>query len=153
MPEAISVFIVAESEAQLVGRLVARKTEPLDKMVTRVKTARCARDTRRARRGVPTVLPLLRGCTGLPAVCTTRAGKSCCWRCRCRLRCCCRPAAPNRRAHAPPFHCGPPARRQETRQMADFDYVVVNREGRLDECVAQLGAIIDAEKLRSQPRR
>lgn len=42
MPDAISVFLVAESEAQLVARLVSRKTEPLDKMVTRVKTARWA---------------------------------------------------------------------------------------------------------------
>jgi guanylate kinase len=40
MPEVISVFIVAESEAQLVARLVSRKTEPVDKMLTRVKTAR-----------------------------------------------------------------------------------------------------------------
>jgi guanylate kinase len=36
----VSVFLVAESEAQLVARLVARKTEPLDKMMTRVQTAR-----------------------------------------------------------------------------------------------------------------
>jgi guanylate kinase len=41
MPEnLLSVFIVAESEAQLVQRLVSRKTEPLDKMLTRVQTAR-----------------------------------------------------------------------------------------------------------------
>jgi guanylate kinase len=40
MPGVISVFIVAESEAQLVARLVSRKTEPMDKMITRVKTAR-----------------------------------------------------------------------------------------------------------------
>eukprot|EP00878_Enallax_costatus_P043709 GHUV01051765.1.p1 GENE.GHUV01051765.1~~GHUV01051765.1.p1 ORF type:complete len:243 (+),score=67.17 GHUV01051765.1:356-1084(+) len=40
MPDVISVFLVAESEAQLVARLVSRKTEPLDKMLTRVKTAR-----------------------------------------------------------------------------------------------------------------
>lgn len=40
VPGVISVFLVAESEAQLVARLVSRKTEPLDKMLTRVKTAR-----------------------------------------------------------------------------------------------------------------
>jgi hypothetical protein len=31
---------VAESEAVLACRLIARKTEPLDKMITRVQTAR-----------------------------------------------------------------------------------------------------------------
>jgi guanylate kinase len=40
LPGVVSVFLVAESEAQLVARLVSRKTEPLDKMLTRVQTAR-----------------------------------------------------------------------------------------------------------------
>jgi len=40
LPDVVSVFLVAESEAQLVARLVSRKTEPLDKMITRVQTAR-----------------------------------------------------------------------------------------------------------------
>eukprot|EP00775_Hariotina_reticulata_P012441 gene12441-12578_t len=81
MPEnLLSVFLVAESEAQLVQRLVSRKTEPLDKMLTRVQTAR-----------------------------------------------------------------------QETQRIKDFDYVVVNKAGQLDECVTQLCSIIDAEKLRTRP--
>ncbi|KAF6261417.1 P-loop containing nucleoside triphosphate hydrolase protein [Scenedesmus sp. NREL 46B-D3] len=79
MPGVVSVFIVAESEAQLVARLVSRKTEPMDKMMTRVRTAR-----------------------------------------------------------------------DETQHISNFDYVVVNREGQLDDCVAQLCAIIDAEKLRTK---
>lgn len=40
MPEAISIFIAADSEAKLVQRLVSRKTETLDKMTVRVATAR-----------------------------------------------------------------------------------------------------------------
>ena len=40
IPHAISIFLVAESEASLVKRLVSRKTEPLDKLVIRVDTAR-----------------------------------------------------------------------------------------------------------------
>lgn len=40
LPGVVNVFIVAESEAQLVARLVSRKTEPMDKMLTRVQTAR-----------------------------------------------------------------------------------------------------------------
>ena len=40
VPDAISIFLVASSEAELVARLVARKTEPLDKMLVRVETAR-----------------------------------------------------------------------------------------------------------------
>jgi hypothetical protein len=42
LPGVVSVFLVAESEAQLVARLVSRKTEPVDKMLTRVQTARWA---------------------------------------------------------------------------------------------------------------
>ncbi|BDA45898.1 Guanylate kinase [Coccomyxa sp. Obi] len=39
-PDAVSIFLVAESEAALVKRLIDRKTEPMDKMITRVETAR-----------------------------------------------------------------------------------------------------------------
>ncbi|MFZ5915802.1 MAG: guanylate kinase [Chloroflexota bacterium] len=42
--------------------------------------------------------------------------------------------------------------RQELRQMADFDYLVINRDGDLDETVEQIVAIITAEKCRVQPR-
>eukprot|EP00239_Pterosperma_sp_CCMP1384_P001211 CAMPEP_0197845544 /NCGR_PEP_ID=MMETSP1438-20131217/2464_1 /TAXON_ID=1461541 /ORGANISM="Pterosperma sp., Strain CCMP1384" /LENGTH=370 /DNA_ID=CAMNT_0043456883 /DNA_START=223 /DNA_END=1335 /DNA_ORIENTATION=- len=40
MPEAVFIFLVAESEHALVQRLVSRKTETMDKLVVRVKTAR-----------------------------------------------------------------------------------------------------------------
>ena len=40
LPGVVSIFLVAESEAQLVARLVSRKTEAMDKMLTRVQTAR-----------------------------------------------------------------------------------------------------------------
>ena len=40
LPGLISMFLVAESEAELVERLVARKTETPEKMAVRVKTAR-----------------------------------------------------------------------------------------------------------------
>jgi guanylate kinase len=40
--------------------------------------------------------------------------------------------------------------RDETQHIHKFDYVVVNREGQLDDCVAQLCAIIDAEKLKTK---
>ncbi|KAL6757871.1 P-loop containing nucleoside triphosphate hydrolase protein [Haematococcus lacustris] len=40
MPEAISIFVAAETEACLVQRLAARKTEDLDKLAVRVATAR-----------------------------------------------------------------------------------------------------------------
>jgi guanylate kinase len=78
MPDVISIFIVADSEQQLVKRLVSRKTEPLDRMLTRVQTARA-----------------------------------------------------------------------ETGRIKEFDYVVVNREGQMDDCVQQICTIIDAEKLRT----
>lgn len=81
MPGAVSIFIAAETEAQLVERLVSRKTEPLDKMMVRVQTAR-----------------------------------------------------------------------KEMEHIREFDYVVVNREGCLDDCVAQISGIIDAEKLRTTRR-
>jgi guanylate kinase len=40
MPDVVTVFLVAESEAELVQRLLDRKTEPLDKMLVRVQTAK-----------------------------------------------------------------------------------------------------------------
>lgn len=40
LPGALHVFLVAESEAALVQRLVSRKTEPADKLALRVATAR-----------------------------------------------------------------------------------------------------------------
>jgi guanylate kinase len=40
LPGAVRVFLVAESEAALVRRLTARKTEPVDALATRVGTAR-----------------------------------------------------------------------------------------------------------------
>ncbi|KXZ42445.1 hypothetical protein GPECTOR_145g736 [Gonium pectorale] len=75
MPDCISIFVTADSEDVLVKRLVARKTEPLDKLLVRVQTAR-----------------------------------------------------------------------QENEHIAAFDYVVVNRDGELDECVRQVSGIIEAEK-------
>jgi len=42
--------------------------------------------------------------------------------------------------------------RAEMEYMSIFDYVVINREGRLDETVARIGAIIAAEKCRVRPR-
>jgi guanylate kinase len=38
--------------------------------------------------------------------------------------------------------------RQEMARLDEFDYLVINREGELDETVRQIGAIIDAEKCR-----
>lgn len=38
--------------------------------------------------------------------------------------------------------------REELCRMREFDYVVVNEEGRLDEAAGKLAAIIDAEKMR-----
>ncbi|MBC7224091.1 MAG: guanylate kinase [Anaerolineae bacterium] len=43
--------------------------------------------------------------------------------------------------------------REELRRVEEFDYVVVNREGCLDEAVDQVQAIIQAEKCRVHPRR
>lgn len=76
MPDAIFVFLVAESERTLVSRLVQRKTEPLESMLVRVQTAK-----------------------------------------------------------------------EEVEHVADFDYVVVNHEGKLKSTVGQIAAIIEAEKL------
>lgn len=41
----------------------------------------------------------------------------------------------------------------EMEQVYNFDYVVINREDRLDEAVSQIRAIISAEKQRVFPRR
>ncbi len=43
--------------------------------------------------------------------------------------------------------------RQEMRRVHEFDYVVVNEQGCLDEAVAQVQAIITAEHARTSPRR
>jgi guanylate kinase len=43
--------------------------------------------------------------------------------------------------------------RQELRRLREFDYVVINRQNRLDEAVAQIVSIIAAEHCRVQPRR
>jgi guanylate kinase len=43
--------------------------------------------------------------------------------------------------------------RQEMEAVAQFDYVVLNHEDRLDEAVGQIRAIIVAEKQRVRPRR
>eukprot|EP00793_Prasinoderma_coloniale_P004204 PRCOL_00006380-RA len=81
LPESVSIFITAESEAKLASRLVGRKTEPPHKLVERVGTAR-----------------------------------------------------------------------DELTKMDEFDYVVVNAQGELERTVHELGAIIDAEKLRTRER-
>lgn len=41
----------------------------------------------------------------------------------------------------------------ELEQVANFDYVVINREDQLDEAAGQIRSIIAAEKLRVRPRR
>ncbi len=41
----------------------------------------------------------------------------------------------------------------EMAALGHYDYVVVNHEGRLDEAVDRIGAIITAERLRVHPRR
>eukprot|EP00197_Chlamydomonas_leiostraca_P008051 CAMPEP_0202865996 /NCGR_PEP_ID=MMETSP1391-20130828/6931_1 /ASSEMBLY_ACC=CAM_ASM_000867 /TAXON_ID=1034604 /ORGANISM="Chlamydomonas leiostraca, Strain SAG 11-49" /LENGTH=290 /DNA_ID=CAMNT_0049545897 /DNA_START=81 /DNA_END=953 /DNA_ORIENTATION=+ len=78
MPEAISIFVAAENEECLVGRLAARNTESMDKLAVRVATAR-----------------------------------------------------------------------SEVARIGEFDYVVVNGTGQLEQCVAQVSGIIDAEKART----
>jgi guanylate kinase len=75
MPDAVLVFVAAESEATLVNRLAARQTETFEKLLVRVQTAK-----------------------------------------------------------------------KEMEAIKDFDYVVVNREGGMDECADKIGAIIDAER-------
>jgi guanylate kinase len=43
--------------------------------------------------------------------------------------------------------------RQELRRLREFDYVVVNREDQLDQAVAHVVSIIEAEHCRTYPRR
>jgi guanylate kinase len=43
--------------------------------------------------------------------------------------------------------------REEMKRLPEFDYVVVNRDGKLDEAVEQIMAIIIAEKCRVKQRR
>ncbi len=81
-PRPVTVFLAAGSEAALVARLAARKTEPLDRMLVRVATARA-----------------------------------------------------------------------EAARVGEFDYVVVNAEGRLGETVDALEAILAAEKARVDRQR
>ena len=81
LPGLLTVFIVAESEKELVERLVSRKTETEERMAVRVATAR-----------------------------------------------------------------------EEMARVGEFDYVVVNRDGAMEETVEQIEAILVAEKLRV-PRR
>ncbi|XP_077232010.1 guanylate kinase 2, chloroplastic/mitochondrial-like [Tasmannia lanceolata] len=78
---AIFIFLVAESEAALVKRLVDRKTETTDMLLVRIATAR-----------------------------------------------------------------------EEVKHMKEFDYVVVNAEGKLEDAVQLLESIIDAEKARVRQR-
>ncbi len=43
--------------------------------------------------------------------------------------------------------------REEMRALPEFDYLVINRNGHLDEAVEEIMAIIRAEKCRTHPRR
>lgn len=79
---AVFVFLVAESESELVMRLIDRKTETKDSLLVRVATAK-----------------------------------------------------------------------EELRQMKNFDYVVVNAQGKLESCVKMVESIIDAEKAKVWQRR
>jgi guanylate kinase len=82
LPEAVSIFIVAETEKELVERLVARKTEEGEKMRLRIETAR-----------------------------------------------------------------------DEMERIDEFDYVVVNRDGKMEETVDSIETIVRAEKCRSFRRK
>lgn len=81
LPNIVSIFITAASEAELVARLVARKTEPLEKLTTRVQIAR-----------------------------------------------------------------------QEIFRIWEYDYVVVNKDGQLDDAAKQISGILQAEKCKVQAR-
>jgi len=80
-PEALTIFLVVESEARLIERLTLRKSETPEGLKLRIATAR-----------------------------------------------------------------------QEMKRMGEFDYVVVNQDGCLDETVAVIQAIIEAEHHRVHPR-
>lgn len=82
MPGAVSIFITAPSEEELVRRLRARRTETEEALQRRIATARA-----------------------------------------------------------------------EVQEIHKFDYVVINREGRLDDTVRRIMAIVEAEKSRAVPRR
>jgi len=43
--------------------------------------------------------------------------------------------------------------REEMKSLGEFDYVVINADGRLDEAVQKIMAIITAEKCRTKPRK
>jgi guanylate kinase len=77
IPQAVTIFLMPESEQDLIDRLSSRKTESPGELQTRIVTAR-----------------------------------------------------------------------QEMLRVSEFDYVVINRRGRLDETVRQVVAIIQAEKCR-----
>jgi len=77
IPQAVTIFLMPESEQDLIDRLSSRKTESPGELQTRIATAR-----------------------------------------------------------------------QEMLRVSEFDYVVINRRGRLDETVRQVVAIIQAEKCR-----
>ena len=42
---------------------------------------------------------------------------------------------------------------EEMRQLTEYDYLVINREGMLDEAVYQIKCIVTAEKCRVKPRK
>lgn len=136
MPEVVSIYIAAESEAALVTRLVGRATEPVDKLLTRVQTARKVR-------GLPACKLWLAAYRYLTHKGSCESQR---WAClpRCPLRihaCCCKLAPPLLQTSRP--RCP-----QETARMGEFDYVVVNRAGRLEETAAAISGIIDAEMRR-----
>ena len=81
VPEAVSIFITAPTEEELVVRLRSRKTEPLDQLQLRIAESR-----------------------------------------------------------------------QEMKRASEFDYVVVNRNGKVDQAVADVLAIVRAEHCRTRQR-
>jgi len=81
VPEAVSIFLTAPSEQELVARLRARKTDPPDQLQLRIATSR-----------------------------------------------------------------------QEMKRSSEFDYVVINREGCLEQAVSDVLSIIRAEHCRSKQR-
>jgi hypothetical protein len=131
MPEAITIFVAAESEACLVSRLAARNTEDVDRLATRVATAR-AEVARIHEFDYGEQWGFLMLCVthedAPDALLTVSWSEKPCDRQ-------CPPSSPD--LHC--IHCLCPA-------------VVVNRTGKLEECVAQVAGIIDAEKSRTSNR-
>jgi guanylate kinase len=82
IPQAIFIFLTAESEEVLVARLRQRKTEAEGQLKLRIATAR-----------------------------------------------------------------------REMKRLNEFDYLIINREGKLDETVDKIGSIIEAEKCRIEQRK